>query len=1310
MIDSNSQFYAILTNVGVAKQANANALGIAWKITHMGVGDAYDTDPQPSATQKTLINEWRRAPLNQLIQDATNPAIIIAEQVIPAEVGGKWIREIGLYDADGDLVAIANCAPSFKPLLAQGSGRTQVVRMNLIVSNSASVELKIDPAVVLATREFVTSELAKQDFKSSVLVCTPGNITLSGLQTIDGVAVTAGKRVLVAKQTAAKDNGIWVAAAGAWARAADADKSERVTAGLLVHVEQGTLYGDSGWQLVTDGALSLGVTSLSFEMAWGRTGVAAGTYRSVTVDKYGRVVAATNPTTVVGYGLTDVYTMTQVDTALGLKADLNSPVLTGIPKAPTAAPGTNTQQVATTAFIQAALVALVNSSPTTLDTLNELAAALGNDANFATTMANALGLKAPIASPTFTGVPKAPTATVGTASSQVATMQAIIDALANIGLGLNLSMGANAIASTTDLNTITVSGLYGQSQNVSATLVLNYPVAGKAGTLLVQRGGSEIVTQLYTEYNTGRIWSRGIYKDVPSAWSMLWDTTTLVKTTSPIDATAGRMLKVGDFGVGATTLSASVTIPNIDDVTMPNGLYPVGTSTAAGTKPATYGIVEVIGRSNVVGSLGRVHQTFYDPDVAAKMWTRAYLPASSSWTPWARQWDESNLVKTTSPLDSTPGSMLKVGDFGLGLKAVGLDTTSIDALSQTGFYAAKINVTPGTWPSGATLCDMAGPTIINIIADDGPSRTQYLMDRDANTTYYRAMSSGTWKPWQRIATNNDLQGVLTKSVAGGVNVTLTAAEAAYGVLWFTGALTANISVIVPAGIGMWTVVNRTTGAFTLTIRQGAVGNPGVVIPPSRQIQVVSNGTTTLTQTNTAFVSAEFSNEIQATGINALRHIQGDYASFWRNDGASLYLMLTNSGDQYGTYNALRPFAVAMATGKVSLAAGVNMPTMPPGTNTTDGATCGFVQAAVAALVDSSPATLNTLNELAEALGDDPNFATSMANALGLKAPLASPSFTGDPKVPTPATGDKDTSAANTAFVHNTLESFGMGGGTAVQVSGAATPTDIAALPAGNYYFPPGVSPYPDFAFAQRMKYLATRGFELANIPYTDRFFGRASNNDGTWRTPVELAKLDSPAFTGTPTVPTPAAGDNSSKAANTAFVQAAMAANVGEVTHFAMSTPPPGYLKRNGAWVSRTAYAALFAKIGTTYGAGDGSTSFTLPDSRADFDRGWDDGRNVDTGRVFGSAQASQNLNHNHTGTVMTGGAHNHTATFVRERITAERVYEGGNSVVGDEMTDGTQGITTSDHPGHTHGLAIGYTGGNESRPVNTAFLACIKY
>ncbi|MBV4475229.1 phage tail protein [Pseudomonas botevensis] len=269
MIDANSKFFAILTDVGAAKLANANVLGVPWNITEMGVGDANDTDPQPSAKQTKLINEWRRRPLNQLRLDPANAAVIVAEQVIPADEGGRWIREVGLYDADGDLVAVANCAPTFKPLLSQGSGRTQVVRMNLIVSSTAQIALKIDPAVVLATREYVDSrileELGKLDVKQSVRAATTANVALVGLQTIDGVALVAGERVLVKNQAAAKDNGPYVVAVGAWTRAKDADSNVKVTPNLTVAVESGTTQADTIWQLVTDGPIVVGTTALTFK-------------------------------------------------------------------------------------------------------------------------------------------------------------------------------------------------------------------------------------------------------------------------------------------------------------------------------------------------------------------------------------------------------------------------------------------------------------------------------------------------------------------------------------------------------------------------------------------------------------------------------------------------------------------------------------------------------------------------------------------------------------------------------------------------------------------------------------------------------------------------------------------------------------------------------------------------------------------------------------------------------------------------------------------------------------------------------------
>ncbi|HHA1476889.1 TPA: phage tail protein [Enterobacter roggenkampii] len=154
-----TKYYAVLTNVGAAKLANATALGAQVEITQMAVGDGNGALPTPNPAQTALVHELRRAPLNSLSIDPNNANQIIAEQVIPEDVGGWWIREIGLFDKDGDMIAVANCAETYKPQLQEGSGRVQVVRMILIVSSTAAVTLKIDPSVVLATRQYVDNQI-----------------------------------------------------------------------------------------------------------------------------------------------------------------------------------------------------------------------------------------------------------------------------------------------------------------------------------------------------------------------------------------------------------------------------------------------------------------------------------------------------------------------------------------------------------------------------------------------------------------------------------------------------------------------------------------------------------------------------------------------------------------------------------------------------------------------------------------------------------------------------------------------------------------------------------------------------------------------------------------------------------------------------------------------------------------------------------------------------------------------------------------------------------------------------------------------
>ncbi|HGC8054796.1 TPA: phage tail protein [Yersinia enterocolitica] len=149
------KYFALLTNLGAAKLANAAALGTQLQITHMAVGDGGGVLPTPNPAQTKLIAEKRRAALNSLSIDEANSSQIIAEQVIPETDGGWWIREVGLFDKDGILIAIANCPDTYKPQLQEGSGRTQTVRMVLIISSTDAVTLKIDPSVVLATRQYV---------------------------------------------------------------------------------------------------------------------------------------------------------------------------------------------------------------------------------------------------------------------------------------------------------------------------------------------------------------------------------------------------------------------------------------------------------------------------------------------------------------------------------------------------------------------------------------------------------------------------------------------------------------------------------------------------------------------------------------------------------------------------------------------------------------------------------------------------------------------------------------------------------------------------------------------------------------------------------------------------------------------------------------------------------------------------------------------------------------------------------------------------------------------------------------------------
>ncbi|HIB6472049.1 TPA: phage tail protein [Escherichia coli] len=286
MSTTTRKFKTVITDTGAKKLAQAAAPdGKPVRLTHMAVGDGGGALPTPACKQSRLVHEVWRHTVNRVILDATHQNRIIAELVIPPETGGFWIREIGVFDEHGDLIAVGNTAESYKPAVAEGSGRAQTFRTILTVSSTATVALTVDNTMVMATVDYVDDKLKEH--------------------------------------------------------------------------EQSRRHPDASLTAKGFVQLSSATNSVSETLA-------------ATPKAVKAVMDETNK-----------------------KAPLNSPALTGTPTTPTARQGTNNTQIASTAFVMAAIAALVDSSPDALNTLNELAAALGNDPNFATTMTNALAGKQP---------------------------------------------------------------------------------------------------------------------------------------------------------------------------------------------------------------------------------------------------------------------------------------------------------------------------------------------------------------------------------------------------------------------------------------------------------------------------------------------------------------------------------------------------------------------------------------------------------------------------------------------------------------------------------------------------------------------------------------------------------------------------------------------------------------------------------------------------------------------------------------------------------------------------------------------------
>ncbi|WP_407905192.1 tail fiber protein, partial [Escherichia coli] len=374
MSTTTRKFKTVITDTGAKKLAQAAAPdGKPVRLTHMAVGDGGGTLPTPDSKQTRLVHEVWRHTVNRVILDATHQNRIIAELVIPPETGGFWIREIGVFDEHGDLIAVGNTAESYKPVVAEGSGRAQTFRTILTVSSTATVALTVDNTMVMATVDYVDDKLKEHEQSRrhpDASLTAKGFVQLSSAtNSVSETQAATPKAVKAAYDLA---NGKYTA------------QDASTTRKGLVQLSSAT-NSTSETQAATPKAVKA-----AYDLANAKY-----TAQDATTAQKGivQLSSATNSTSET-LAATSKAVKAVMD-EMNKKAPLNSPALTGTPTTPTARQGTNNTQIASTAFVMAAIAALVDSSPDALNTLNELAAALGNDPNFATTMTNALAGKQP---------------------------------------------------------------------------------------------------------------------------------------------------------------------------------------------------------------------------------------------------------------------------------------------------------------------------------------------------------------------------------------------------------------------------------------------------------------------------------------------------------------------------------------------------------------------------------------------------------------------------------------------------------------------------------------------------------------------------------------------------------------------------------------------------------------------------------------------------------------------------------------------------------------------------------------------------
>ena len=572
------KYKAVLTTVGAAKIAAATAGGAKINLTQMAVGDGGGSLPTPVPTQTKLIAEKHRAALNKVIVDPKKKNYLVAELVIPPEIGGFWMRELGLYDDTGALIAVSNMAESYKPLLSEGSGRAQTLRMVVIVSDMDTVNLLIDSSTVLATQEYVDEKLLEHEQSRrhpDATLKEKGFTQLSSATNSESEALAATPKAVKAAYDLA--NGKYTAQ--------DASTAKKG----IVQLSSAT----------NSPSETLAATPKAVKAAYDKAAEADKNAKTAD-DNAGKANENANTRLEKDKNLSDLNDkpLARKNLALGTAATSN------VQKSIT--DNTPNALMANGAWgLGASSVGMVDSdilSPTSI----------GN------TFFNQGG---GAANSHFGGYGTGIHLSYGSSgdNKQRLTANLFVDSAGNLSvewLAVNKSDGAivfkhiqklygplnkpsaadvraipffGGISAGTNLNTLTEYGIWFNPANANASLALNYP-STQAGSLQVLQDAG--VTQVYTEYSSGagRQWRRGIYSGVWSAWRVVYDS---YNKPSASD--------VGALPIGGGTLNGNLTVKNQIQVgSVGNGFLTIGDSDS-GLRSSVDGQVDLYANGRMFG-------------------------------------------------------------------------------------------------------------------------------------------------------------------------------------------------------------------------------------------------------------------------------------------------------------------------------------------------------------------------------------------------------------------------------------------------------------------------------------------------------------------------------------------------------------------------------------------------------------------------------------------------------------------------------------------------------------------------------------